>query len=95
MGIARALIYSGQFGKPLYIFNKDGDIENGVGEDIDDSFLKEYHNKLNKIYDNFYTKEAKIIAKRSQNMTNAFLKEFIENISIDSIEPLINTYLTN
>lgn len=54
IGIARTLVYKGTVTEPLYTRRPDGMISDGAGEETH-SFFQEYHRKLNKLYDRFYT----------------------------------------
>ena len=58
MGIARTLIYKGT-------------VSNGEN-DTTPSFFQEYKYKLEKVYSNFYTEEAKMIARERQDSAIAF-----------------------
>ena len=65
-GIARTLIYGGQVTEPLYILDNDGNIiVDGGGAEIS-SFFQEYNYKLKEVYNTFYTKRAREIAKKRQ-----------------------------
>jgi len=66
LGIARTLIYEGQVGEPLYILDEGNSIiTEGGGAEIS-SFFQEYHFKLKKVYDSFYTDRAREIARERQ-----------------------------
>ena len=71
MGIARTLIYKGTISEPIYTLLPDGSVSNGEN-DINPSFFQEYKYKLEKVYSNFYTVEAKLIAKKRQESAVAF-----------------------
>ena len=71
MGIARTLLYRGIVSEPIYTLLPDGSVSNGEN-DINPSFFQEYKYKLEKVYSNFYTVEAKLIAKERQESAVAF-----------------------
>ena len=71
LGIARSLQYGGSMSEPLYALDENGDILiEGGGADVS-TFFQEYHFKLKKLYDRFYTKRAFDLAKeREKTMTD-------------------------
>lgn len=71
MGIARTLIYKGTVSEPIYTLLPDGSVSSGEN-DTTPSFFQEYKYKLEKVYSNFYTEEAKKIAKERQDSAIAF-----------------------
>lgn len=87
LGIARSLIYKGYVNEPLYVLN-NGVINMGEKAEDPESFLKEYHFKLTKIYDGFYTKEALLIARERKTHMNSFVKELLDEISVFHLDNL-------
>ena len=81
LGIARSFIYMGQVGIPLYSVD-EGKVLDGAGKDEPDSFFKEYHVKLKKLYDGFYTEEAKNIAQKRRVFLKNFYDELLEEVSL-------------
>ena len=79
MGIARTLIYKGIVSEPIYTLLPDGSVSNGEN-DVKPSFFQEYKYKLEKVYSNFYTTEAKLIAKDRQASAIAFYNSLYEEI---------------
>lgn len=79
MGIARTLIYKGIVSEPIYSLLPDGSVSNGEN-DTDPSFFQEYKYKLEKVYSNFYTTEAKIIAKERQDSAIEFYNSLYEEV---------------
>jgi uncharacterized protein len=71
IGIARTLLYKASLSEPLYTFNENGDISDGVG-DTAKSFFQEYKFKLEKIYDKFYTKRGSEIAAKRKAAAQSF-----------------------
>ena len=71
MGIARTLIYKGTVSEPIYTLLPDGSVSSGEN-DTTPSFFQEYKYKLEKVYPNFYTEEAKMIARERQDSAIAF-----------------------
>lgn len=89
LGIARSLIYKGQVGEPLYTVDENNNIQDGKNSSAPESFFKEYHFKLIKLYDRFYTKEANAIAKRRKKLTTYFFNELMEEVTISDLEKLL------
>lgn len=79
MGIARTLIYKGIVSEPIYTLLPDGSVSNGEN-DTKPSFFQEYKYKLEKVYSNLYTMEAKVIAKERQESAIAFYNSLYEEI---------------
>ena len=77
MGIARTLIYKGIVSEPIYSLLQDGSVSSGEN-DRNPSFFQEYKYKLEKVYSNFYTAEAKLIAKERQASAVAFYNSLYE-----------------
>ena len=73
-GITRSLVYEGEIGEPLYTTDESGRIQDGRSSREPDSFLKEYHFKLIRCYDTFYTKEAKLIAQKRKKTHRGLLR---------------------
>ncbi len=80
MGIARTLIYKGIVSEPIYSLLPDGSVSSGEN-DITPSFFQEYKYKLEKVYSNFYTAEAKSIAKERQASAVAFYNSLYEEVT--------------
>lgn len=80
MGIARTLIYKGIVSEPIYTLCPDGSVSNGEN-DINPSFFQEYKYKLEKVYSNFYTTEANLIAKERQASAVAFYNSLYEEVT--------------
>lgn len=79
MGIARTLIYNGYLSEPIYSLLPDGSVSDGE-KDATPSFFHEYKYKLEKVYSNFYTAEAKLIAKERQASAAAFYNSLFEEV---------------
>lgn len=79
MGIARTLMYNGILSEPIYSLLPDGSISSGENDTIP-SFFQEYKYKLEKVYLNFYTTEAKMIAKERQNSAIEFYNSLYEEV---------------
>lgn len=71
LGMARSLIYSGQVGEPMYTRDSEGRVLDGSG-DAPDSFFHEYHFKLKKLYDRFYTARGRALALERQEAARSF-----------------------
>jgi len=90
LGIARSLIYKGQVGEPLYTVDENNNIQDGKDLSAPESFFKEYHFKLIKLYDRFYTKEARDIAQRRKKLTIYFFDELMKEVTISDLENLLS-----
>lgn len=78
-GIARTLIYKGTVSEPIYSLLPDGSVSSGENDTLP-SFFQEYKYKLEKVYSNFYTAEAKIIAKERQDVAIKFYNSLYEEV---------------
>jgi uncharacterized protein len=81
MGIVRTLTYTGKNDEPLYTVDENGKMQNGEDADEPVSFLREYHFKLKKLYDRFYTPEASAIAEKREKIAKKFYKALVEEIA--------------
>ena len=70
LGVARTLVYQGTTAQPLYARRPDGSVWDGA--DAPESFLREYHFKLERLYDRFCTPEAARIAAGRQEAARRF-----------------------
>lgn len=95
LGIARSLIYKGQVGEPLYTVDESNQIQDGQNPHAPESFFKEYHYKLIRLYDMFYTEQAKQIAQKRKEMTICFFEELVEEVTIDDLNKLLGMELKN
>lgn len=75
IGIARTLVYKGTVTAPLYTRTPDGNISDGC-DDTAASFFQEYHFKLKKLYDRFFTKAGAALAAERR----AAAVSFYENL---------------
>ncbi len=73
IGIARVLLYQGFLGKSIYAKDRN-------------SFLSEYQERLLKVYDSFYTDEARELANNRENITYSFYQEIIKDNSLNNYE---------
>jgi len=80
IGIARSLIYSGQIGEPLYTVDDRGRVQDSGDTHLPESFLKEYHYKLEKVYAQFHTKEAYEIGQKRKLVFRQFYEALIDEI---------------
>lgn len=79
VGIARTLFYNANIGEPLYFIDDNRNILDGTNDDHQ-SFLHEYNYKLKHLYDKFYTKRAKQIAKERQAHAIAFYENILSEV---------------
>ncbi len=80
LGVARSLVYQGQVQTPLYAV-AGSEIDLGLDKAAPDSFFKEYHFKLRRLYDGFYTEEAGRMAGARQKAAEAFFEALKEEVS--------------
>lgn len=80
IGIARTLVYRGTVEEPLYHRLRDGSISNGETDETH-SFFKEYHFKLKKLYDRFYTKKGKTLAQSRRTAAENFYNSLYSEVS--------------
>ena len=89
LGISRTLLYKGQVNEPLYVLD-DNHVIYTTEATQPESFIKEYHFKLSKVYDKFYTKEAFSIAQKRKKLTESFYEELIREIDMQKICSIID-----
>ena len=80
MAIARTLMYKGTVYGKLYT-TKNGKICPGENKDDEETFLKEYNNKLKNLYEKFHTEEAVEIAKNQKEYAQFFYDKLVEQIT--------------
>lgn len=80
IGIARTLVYKGTVTEPLYTRREDGTISNGAGEEPH-SFFQEYHRKLNKLYDRFYTQAGHRLAQQRRKAARDFYESLYREVT--------------
>lgn len=80
IGIARTLVYKGTVSAPLYTRTPEGFISNGEG-DSDQSFFQEYHFKLTKLYDRFFTKAGEKLALERRTAAQKFYESLYGEVS--------------
>lgn len=71
MGIARTLLYAGQVSAPLYTRDASGGVSDGKDDTVP-SFFREYHFKLAKLYDRFYTRRGRELAMARREAAEHF-----------------------
>ena len=79
LGIARTISYEAQLGTPLYTVDANGLVMDGDG-DCQPSFFHEYHRKLCKLYDRFYTDYARQTAKRYEQDARIFYHALLDQV---------------
>ncbi len=85
VGIARTLVYRGTLTEPLYHRRPDSSISNGENDE-NHSFFREYHFKLKKLYDRFYTAKGKELAQQRRKAAEDFYNNLYSEVSqFDSI----------
>ncbi|WP_243661583.1 HD domain-containing protein [Miniphocaeibacter halophilus] len=81
IGIARTFLYQGYVNIPIYTVNENNMIHTGKKEDPS-SFFREYNNKLKKVYNLFYTEEAREIAEINKKHSECFYNNLVEEITV-------------
>ena len=81
IGIARTLIYGGQIGEPLYLLDPNGEILVEATDAERTTFFQEYHYKLKKVYQAFYTDRARQIAAEHRKNAEAFYHALFSEIA--------------
>ena len=71
LGIARTLQYKGEVEEPLYRALPDGSISDGT-EDTGPSFFREYHFKLERLYDRFLTARGAELARERRKIAAVY-----------------------
>lgn len=79
LGIARALLYKGKVGEPLYSVDSNGNILDGTGNESP-SFFQEYNYKLKNLYSKIYTQRGGEIAKERENSAVAFYNSMLKEV---------------
>lgn len=80
LGIARTLMYKGDQTEPLYTLLPDGTVSDGV-QDRRPSFFREYHFKLERLYDRFYTEKGRELAESRRIAAELFYQRLYGEIS--------------
>ena len=80
IGVARTLAYQGTVGAPLYSRTADGKISDGNGDETP-SFFQEYHYKLTKLYDRFYTQAGAQLALERKESAERFYEDLRSQLS--------------
>ena len=80
IGLARTLMYQGSFSEPIYIRCPDGRISDGE-KDTEPSFFQEYKCRLEKIPSWLYTRKAREIAAKRQEIAAEFYKSLYQEVS--------------
>lgn len=80
IGVARTLVYKGTVTEPLYTRRPDGTISDGAGEE-QHSFFREYHRKLNKLYDRFYTAAGCRLAQSRRAAAQSFYESLYREVT--------------
>ena len=71
IGIARTMLYQSQHNQQLYLRNPDGTISDGQ-DDHRHTFFREYHFKLKRLYDRFYTRRGEELAASRREAAEAY-----------------------
>ncbi len=80
MGIARTLAYKGIVAEPLYSIDQNGRVLDGSKEKTP-SFFHEYHFKLKKLYNNFYTERAMEIARSRETIGKKIYETMLREVT--------------
>lgn len=80
LGVARTLLYQGAMAEPLYLVREDGSVSDGSG-DLEETFFREYKEKLEKLYDQFYTAGGKEMAAERRKAAEEFYQSLLREAS--------------
>lgn len=81
IGIARTLIYDGIVSEPIYTLKTDGTVSGGEGDEHP-SFFQEYKNKLETLYDKFYTVKGQELAQARRAAAEAFYRSLLTEVEM-------------
>ena len=79
MGIARTLLHNAHTMRPLYSLDENGLVQDGK-KDEQNSFLREYKYKLEKLYDRFYTAHGSKIAEKRRAAAKDFYEALLTEV---------------
>jgi len=79
LGIARTILYKGRQSEPLYSLLPDGQVSDGTNDSVS-SFFHEYKYKLERLYDNFYTRRGAEIARERQASAQHFYMSMLNEV---------------
>ena len=79
LGVARTLLYQGKMGERLYLRKEDGAISDGT-EDVEETFFKEYKQKLEGLYSKFFTKRGTELAAQRRDAAVQFSEHLYREI---------------
>lgn len=94
VGVARTLAYQGTVSAPMYSRNPDGTVSDGSSDTIP-SFFREYHFKLKKLYDRFYTAKGAQLAAMRKQAAETFYRALWEEISDSCDDRILRDVLNN
>ena len=77
MGVARTLLYAGRLSGPLYSLDENGNVSDGE-QDLFPSFFQEYHFKLKRLYDRFFTPRGRQLAMARQAAARDFYEALLQ-----------------
>ena len=100
IGIARTIAYKGVVAQPMYSVGEDGQVLSGDGPEVP-SFFREYHFKLKKLYNRFYTDEAHEMAVLREKTSQAFYQAIYDEMSethrrgIDILDHVLTQHISD
>jgi uncharacterized protein len=80
LGIARTLAYKGIVSEPLYNVDHEGSVLENDDEE-NPAFFQEYNFKLKKVYDKFFTGQARAIAEGRRSAAESFYHHLYEEVN--------------
>ena len=92
IGIARTLVYKGTVTEPLYTRRPDGTVSDGEGDKAP-SFFQEYHRKLTKLYDRFYTQKGKELALERKAAAENFYRNLYREVTCLDVKEQLQALL--
>ena len=93
LGLSRTLMYGGKLNRPLYLMDSDNKIDYDSNLEAKETFLGEYNFKLKNIYKKFYTKEAKLLAKKQNKIQCKFYEDLLKQIDLNDFKNTLNNHI--
>ncbi len=79
IGIARTISYCGHVGEPYYTTDEDGMVLDGSGQEPP-SVFQEYHRKLKRLYEGFYTARGRELAAARRRHAEELYAHLLEEV---------------
>ena len=93
LGISRTLMYGGKLNRPLYLLDSNNQIDYNSNLEAKETFLGEYNYKLKNVCKKFYTKEAKLLAKKQNKIQTKFYEDLLNQIDLKDFKTTLNDHI--